>query len=267
MNYISTEPFRAPAARRGWQERMRTVVLITPDGVLPAAFKQAAEYAFPWAVMEEVHNVDQAVRIFPNTVPLILIHRSFLEEAKKSAADLFRFHPMAIMAVLDDGCGPDEEGLSPLLDSSFVRGVLPIQARREVCLAILGLLLQGVEYFPRSMLTAALKRREAEPAPVLVEESQEISGRLKVLTKRELQVLELVQQGLQNKSIANDLHLSGHTVKIHLHNIISKLGARNRTEAAAIYRDATVGPSQGQYARSADPASSGAGRQTWSALQ
>ena len=56
------------------------------------------------------------------------------------------------------------------------------------------------------------------------------------MTARELQILEMVSRGLQNKLIAAEFRLSEHTVKIHLHNIITKLGAHNRTEAAARYR-------------------------------
>lgn len=55
------------------------------------------------------------------------------------------------------------------------------------------------------------------------------------LTARELEVLARVAQGHQNKIIAFDLGLSEHTIKIHLHNIIQKLGVHNRTEAAAKY--------------------------------
>ena len=55
------------------------------------------------------------------------------------------------------------------------------------------------------------------------------------LTEREREILERVARGNQNKIIAADLGLSEHTVKIHLHNIIRKLGVHNRTEAAAIY--------------------------------
>ena len=53
-----------------------------------------------------------------------------------------------------------------------------------------------------------------------------------LLTPREQQVLELVAQGARNKSIAGRLGLSEHTVKLHIHNIISKIGVENRTEAA-----------------------------------
>ena len=57
------------------------------------------------------------------------------------------------------------------------------------------------------------------------------------LTSREIEILEMVSRGLQNKAIAAALGLSEHTVKIHLHNIIRKLGAHNRTEAAARFHD------------------------------
>jgi DNA-binding NarL/FixJ family response regulator len=40
-----------------------------------------------------------------------------------------------------------------------------------------------------------------------------------------------------HKSIATELGLSENTVKIHLHNIISKLRSHNRTGAAAWFRD------------------------------
>jgi DNA-binding NarL/FixJ family response regulator len=52
------------------------------------------------------------------------------------------------------------------------------------------------------------------------------------LTERELQVLESAAAGKQNKIIADDLKLSQHTVKLHMHHIIAKLGVNNRTEAA-----------------------------------
>jgi DNA-binding NarL/FixJ family response regulator len=55
-----------------------------------------------------------------------------------------------------------------------------------------------------------------------------------VLTKREVEILDLVERGLPNKSIANQLNLSDYTVKVHMHNIITKLGVQNRTAAAAL---------------------------------
>ena len=54
------------------------------------------------------------------------------------------------------------------------------------------------------------------------------------LTMRELEVLELLYQGLRNADIAGRLGISGRTVETHVSNIISKMGARGRTEAVKI---------------------------------
>jgi two-component system nitrate/nitrite response regulator NarL len=51
------------------------------------------------------------------------------------------------------------------------------------------------------------------------------------LTKREQDVLELVAEGLSNKSIAARLGISDQTVKFHVASICGKLGVANRTEA------------------------------------
>ena len=57
------------------------------------------------------------------------------------------------------------------------------------------------------------------------------------LSERELQVLEGICDGLQNKEIAHAFHVQEVTVKMHVRAIIRKLGARNRTQAAMIARD------------------------------
>lgn len=52
------------------------------------------------------------------------------------------------------------------------------------------------------------------------------------LTPRERQVLALLSEGLTNNEIAERLFLSAGTVRLHVSNILSKLGATNRTQAA-----------------------------------
>ncbi len=52
------------------------------------------------------------------------------------------------------------------------------------------------------------------------------------MTKREKQVMTLLSEGLSNKEIGQKLHVSSHTVKSHIHNIMDKLALHTRLEIA-----------------------------------
>jgi DNA-binding NarL/FixJ family response regulator len=54
------------------------------------------------------------------------------------------------------------------------------------------------------------------------------------LTVREIEILEMLYQGLRNAAIGDRLKISTRTVEAHVGNVISKLGAQNRTEAVQI---------------------------------
>jgi DNA-binding NarL/FixJ family response regulator len=57
------------------------------------------------------------------------------------------------------------------------------------------------------------------------------------LTRRELEIVDLLERGLSNKEIAARLHLSVPTVKNHVHRILDKLHVRRRGEAGAWARE------------------------------
>ena len=54
---------------------------------------------------------------------------------------------------------------------------------------------------------------------------------VETLTRREIEVLDLLALGLQNRAIAERLGISDQTVKFHVSSITGKLGAANRTDA------------------------------------
>jgi DNA-binding NarL/FixJ family response regulator len=56
------------------------------------------------------------------------------------------------------------------------------------------------------------------------------------LTSREREIFALIDRGLSNKEIATELRIELPTVKNHVHNVLSKLNAARRGEAAAMLR-------------------------------
>ncbi len=62
----------------------------------------------------------------------------------------------------------------------------------------------------------------------------QLEGPLGELSKRELEVLALVAEGLSNQRIAEELVISEHTVKRHVANILRRLGLSSRTAAASL---------------------------------
>lgn len=56
------------------------------------------------------------------------------------------------------------------------------------------------------------------------------------LTPRQLEVLQLIARGLQNKEIAKQLQIAEPTARDHVSDVLAALGAKNRTEAVALAR-------------------------------
>jgi DNA-binding NarL/FixJ family response regulator len=69
---------------------------------------------------------------------------------------------------------------------------------------------------------------------VAPDRSEPVEPSAEPLTRRELDVLASMADGLPNKAIASRLGISDQTVKFHVASIIGKLGAANRTQAVRI---------------------------------
>ena len=93
--------------------------------------------------------------------------------------------------------------------------------------------LQGEKVFP-------IAKQEARSSPSKVPETANaVSPRL---THRQLEILTLLADGLSNRAIAENLDLSENTVKVHVHAVLKMLGVRNRTQAPAAARKASLVP-------------------------
>jgi DNA-binding NarL/FixJ family response regulator len=78
----------------------------------------------------------------------------------------------------------------------------------------------------------ALSKEDADPPTISGSEGASTSEPLSELTRREREVVVLVERGLTNRQIAQELTLSKRTVEHHVRNILKKLGLDKRTQIA-----------------------------------
>jgi len=126
---------------------------------------------------------------------------------------------------------PDERAAAEVLGTG-VRGVLLRDADRRKLGSALLAVGRGNYVLDENLATALLPTRAAAS-----ETSTEAPR--EPLTAREVEVLQLLAQGMANKAIAQKLGISDHTAKFHVNAILAKLGVQSRTEA--VVRAARLG--------------------------
>jgi two-component system, NarL family, nitrate/nitrite response regulator NarL len=125
---------------------------------------------------------------------------------------------------------PEVEDLIIDCAEAGVAGYVTREGSLEDLLATLESVSRG-ETLCSPRIAATLLRRLNDLAA-----SRESAAPLPHLTPRELQVIQLIDEGLSNKEIASRLCIGLATVKNHVHNILDKLQVRRRGEAAARLR-------------------------------
>lgn len=227
------------AIQDGIREPDQILLVLARPAILSENLIHAIRRDFPDLRVEQRDDLACAFDDFSLPVSLILVEASLVSAAEAVAAEIIGQHPHAMVAVLARDEHILQRAFPAMLNSPLARSILPMNLRLDIWLAVVRLLLCGGEYFPPRMFRHGEGEKERfSPEGASVPAAS--NGHLVELTPRELQVLELVSRGLQNKTIAAALELSEHTVKIHLHNIISKLGVHNRTEAADRFRQHSI---------------------------
>ena len=130
------------------------------------------------------------------------------------------------------------EALTLACPHGYVRVLADEGAPMRVLLAQLSAARRGQQHAARRIdpgYLAALLRAcgQADAAPPPGRAAAAPPGLAEPLTDRELDVLRLIAAGKSNQRIAHDLFVALDTVKTHVTHILGKLGAANRTEAAA----------------------------------
>lgn len=130
---------------------------------------------------------------------------------------------VAVLALIPDEATALEA--SAALIGAGVGGLLLQDARADTLSSALNALGQGL-----IVMIPALAHTLRTVPPALNPERQ-LDPLIDALTPRELEVINLIAEGLPNKNIAVKLGISEHTVKFHVNAILTKLGAQSRTEA------------------------------------
>jgi two-component system nitrate/nitrite response regulator NarL len=160
----------------------------------------------------------------PNTgaVPDVLVvdARSTGEEMLDDLTDAF---PRATLVLIGGDPAVDGPGLengavgylAPDVDAATLGSAVQSVARGLTVIDPALIVASGVHVHSRAQPTPAVDQGET-------------------LTAREREVLDLVANGLPNKTIARELGISEHTAKFHVGSLLAKLGAGSRTEAVTI---------------------------------
>jgi two-component system nitrate/nitrite response regulator NarL len=182
--------------------------------------------------------------------PAFQVHTSDLTSIALAAAST-RHHPIDVFVLTGSAEGDAHRGLSilqehrestpqaravMLLDSSNpesildafrigARGVFHIQESSDVLCVCIHRVHEGKAWISYDQLTLVLEALAATP------KIRAVNGKgIDLLSKREVQVVRCLAEGLTNREIAQRIGLSQHTVKNYLFRIFDKLGVSNRIE-------------------------------------
>ncbi len=130
----------------------------------------------------------------------------------------------------------DHEDINAILEAFRlgVRGYIATTLGLSVALEAIRLVAAGGTFVPATSLDALMqgKPQPSRPSPAPGGDGDDEAGEgPSELTPRQVAVLNCLREGKANKIIAHELGMCESTVKVHVRNILKKLGATNRTQA------------------------------------
>ncbi|CDM65941.1 response regulator [Pyrinomonas methylaliphatogenes] len=197
------------------KERQRIRILIADDHFVVRMGLLALINTQPdMSVVAEASTGKEAVELFRQHRPDIALMDLRMPEVNgiEAIALIRREFPDARLIVLSSYDG-DEDIYRAL--QAGARAYLLKSMLRENVLETIRAVHAGLRRIPEEIATRLAERMNRDQ-----------------LTAREMEVLRLIVDGKSNKEIAAALHVSEGTVKIHVNNILSKLGVSDRTQAA-----------------------------------
>lgn len=217
--FRESPPGQGSRSRRGIDTASTPVLLIAGSERLAAAIEAMLRSHPGWRVVvgtpaELAHVVDD---IEPASVVMALPPQA-AASALKTLGSRPRIPPVILLAAEPQGAWTAQAR------RAGVRGVLRDDATAEELTAAIAATMAGLVVLHPATLIAR---------PAAVAGSRRVSEGTG-LTPRELEILEMMAEGMSNRRIAVRLGISGYTVKFHVASVLGKLGAASRTEAVTL---------------------------------
>ncbi len=190
---------------------MIRVTIVSPNSALRIGLRELLGRQPDIKVVGETVDLESVNEMETEVVVLASVSSARFVNRKSSFAILF----------LTD----DVESVRSMLNSNTQAwGILSPDATEDELTAAVRAVGEGLWVGAPGLVQSLIRlsgRRESSSEESLVEQ----------LTAREMEVIQLMAQGLANKQIALSLSISEHTVKFHLSSLYAKLGISSRTEA------------------------------------
>jgi len=213
----------APAKIAEAEARLK-IIELGWAGEIPGYADFFASLHVPDATAEQFRAYNDLIRLTTTPANAVALLRSFWQVDVDDIVPLVRC-PALVLHARGDAVIPFEEGrrIAGLIpDARF----LPLASRNHVLL-------------DSEPAWAAFAEALAEFVPAMTPQGS--PGPIAGLTAREQDVMELVAQGLDNKSIGRQLGISARTARNHVSTIFSKLGVNSRPQAIVLAREAGYG--------------------------
>jgi DNA-binding NarL/FixJ family response regulator len=203
---------------------MTTLLLADDHPLFREALRAAVLRAMPAATLHEAENVDglYALAERENDADLLLLDLNMPGAQGFSAlVHLRALYPQLPVMVVS--AREDPATMRRALDHGAI-GFLPKSADAGQLGDAIRHVLAGDRWAPAAAMSG----------PAAASEEHDVARRVRELTPQQFRVLQMLSDGLLNKQIAYELHVSEATIKAHMTAILRKLGAHNRTQAVLI---------------------------------
>ena len=179
------------------------------------------EQLYPNMIILQASNFGQALKILEedNQIDLIVLDLDMPDMSWEAGIAAIRQKAKEARFVVISA-SEDVRSIRKALNDG-ASGYIPKRSDPKILSRALQLILDGGTYLPPELLEATL----------VSENKGEAKSKNKTLTARQMQVLELIAQGLSNKQIAYEMGVSEATVKLHINALLRAIRATNRTQA------------------------------------